>query len=456
MMNGQTRILVVDDELHMRSALADWLGDEGYDVVTAAGGEEAIRLFGERPADLLLLDLKMPGIDGIETMRRIRTIGSSVPVIIITAYATIETAVAAMKVGAADYLVKPVNPEELSVIVRKLVTHQQVLQENIALRKQLEKSYEFHDLLSKNARMQEIFSLVRSAAQSSATVLIQGESGTGKELVARAIHRASDRAKGPFLAISCGALAESLCESELFGHEKGAFTDAKFLKRGKIELADKGTLFFDEIGDLGPKMQVDLLRFLQTRELQRVGGNEVLRVDVRVVAATNRPLEHMVEEGTFRRDLYYRLNVISVFLPPLRERREDIPLLGDHFLRWFAAHTRKNVERISSAAMGILARYHWPGNVRELENVVERAVVLCGSNLITPEDLPEPLRQPQALVEAGPDATLEAVERAHIERVLAHNGWNIQRSAEILGIDRMTLYRKIRRFNLVRTKPVPG
>lgn len=451
-MNQRSRILVVDDELHMRSSLAEWLEEDGHEVVPAEGGAAAIRIHRERPADLLLVDLKMPSMDGMETMRQIRGFDADVPVVIITAYATVDSAVTAMKAGAADYLVKPVNPEELSLIVRKLLEHQRLLRENVALRKELGRTYQLHDLLGKNDQMQEMFSLIRSVAGSSATVLVQGESGTGKELVARAIHCSSDRAEQPFVAIACGALTESLCESELFGHEKGAFTDAKFLRRGRVELADKGTLFFDEIGDITPRMQVDLLRFLQRREFHRVGGNELIRVDVRVIAATNRPLARMVEEGTFRHDLYYRLNVISVFLPPLRDRREDIPLLAEHFLHRFAAQSRKSVDRVSSAAMGLLTRHHWPGNVRELENVIERAVVVCSTNLITPEDLPESLHAPTPpQPEHAPDASLEAIERMHIERVLIRNHWNIQRSAAVLGIDRMTLYRKIRRYHLVRS-----
>jgi DNA-binding NtrC family response regulator len=326
-MREDVNILIVDDEKSMRNSLADWLREDGYFVDVAESGKAAVDMAKDKPWNIFIIDLKMPGMDGIQTMREVRKIQGDIPVVIITAYATVDTAVLAMKDGATDYVVKPINPEELSLIISRIVESQKLIRENILLRKELEKSYQFQDLISKSPRMQDIFELIRTAADSRSTILIQGESGTGKELVARAIHNLSPRKDAPFVSLSCGTLTENLIESELFGHEKGAFTDAKFLKRGKIELADGGTLFLDEIGDVCLKTQVDLLRVLQEREIRRVGGVEIIRVDVRFIAATNRDLKKLVEEEKFREDLYYRLNVINISMPPLIERKEDIPLL---------------------------------------------------------------------------------------------------------------------------------
>jgi len=442
-------ILVVDDEQGMRDSLSEWLREDGYAVTELDCGEKAVEAVAKAPYNLVLVDLKMPGIDGIETMRRIRALHEDLPVIIITAYATVDTAVQAMKEGAFDYVVKPFNPEEISIMISKVIQHQKILQENILLRRELEKRWVFQDLVGKNDKMRAVFEMVRTVAPSRSTVLVQGESGTGKELVARALHDLSGRRDEPFVSLSCGTLSETILESELFGHEKGAFTDARFLKKGRIEMAEGGTLFLDEIGEISPKSQVNLLRVIQEREFQRVGGTERIQVDVRIIAATNRDLEANIEEGRFREDLFYRLNVINIQLPPLRERPEDIPLLASHFLKKYNVENRKEIKRFSENAIECLMAHAWPGNVRELENAVERAVVVCKGNLVQLEDLPP------SITRAAPgtdgemtDRTLSDVERRYIERVLGANNWNVQQSAQVLGIDRTTLYRKIEKYGL--------
>jgi len=339
------------------------------------------------------------------------------------------------------------DPEEVSLLIERLLKSQELLKEVSFLRKELTKQYRFHDLVSKSPKMQKIFELARTVAKSNSNILILGESGTGKELLARAIHNESPRANGPFVAVSCVAIPDTLLESELFGHEKGAFTDAISQKKGKFELAHGGTLFLDEIGDISPKMQLTLLRVLEEKEFTRVGGTKPIKVDVRIIAATNRDLQKAVQEGRFRDDLYYRLNVITIHLPPLRERKEDIPLLVQHFIEKFNLQMGKKVERISDEALRMLMQYDWPGNVRELENTIERAMVITKGKAITPEDIEIPSLQKNFPTEES-EKTLEAVERAHILRVLNETDWNIQRSAQILGIDRTTLYNKIKKYNL--------
>jgi two-component system response regulator AtoC len=383
-------------------------------------------------------------------MKEVRNIRGDLPVIIITAYATVDTAVLAMKEGATDYVVKPINPEELSLIISRIIENQSLIRENVLLRKELKKSYQFQDLISKNPRMQEIFEHIRTVADSKSTVLIQGESGTGKELVSRAIHNLSPRRDAPFISLSCGTLTDSLIENELFGHEKGAFTDAKFLKKGKIELADGGTLFLDEIGDISLKTQVDLLRVLQEKEIRRVGGTEIIKVDVRFIAATNSDLKKLVETDKFREDLYYRLNVINISLPPLRERKEDIPLLCSHFLKKFNIEMKKEIDRTSEEAMSILMTYEWPGNVRELENTIERAIVVSKESLIRPEDLPPGIKGETPMPLGTADLTLDMITKQHIIQILRKNNWNINRSAKVLGIDRVTLYRKMEKLGIQR------
>ncbi|HUT83013.1 MAG TPA: sigma-54 dependent transcriptional regulator [Thermodesulfobacteriota bacterium] len=451
-MEKDVNILVVDDEEIVRESLCSWLKEDGYQAEAVEDGFKALDIIKKKPWNVLFVDLKMPGMDGLEVMRRAKALQPDVPIIIITAYATVNTAVEAMKEGAYDYLVKPFNPEEISLIIRRLIEKQALLKENIFLRKELKKQFYFQDLISKSRKMQDIFELARTVGKSTSNILILGESGTGKELLARAIHLESLRADTPFVSVSCAALTETLLESELFGHEKGAFTHAISQKKGKFEMANGGTIFLDEIGDIGAKLQLDLLRILQEKEFSRVGGNEVIKVDVRIIAATNRDLKKAIEEGKFREDLYYRLNVISILIPPLRERKEDIPLLVDHFIEKFNIEMKKKIEGISPEALNSIMAYIWPGNVRELENTIERAMVITKGTMINVEDLGLPSRaEENSLTCAAPpsgDKSMKAVEKNHMAKILKENDWNIQRSAEILGIDRVTLYNKIKKYEL--------
>ncbi len=450
-MKPKAPILVVDDEEIVRDSLASWLEEDGYRVDTAPDGPAALAKLEERAYVILLVDLKMPGMDGLEVLAKARALQPDASVIIMTAYATVDTAVQAMKQGAYDYLVKPFEPEELSLMVGKLTNAQALQRENVLLRKALKRQFEFKDMVSKSPKMEAVFELARTAAKSNSTVLILGESGTGKEVLARAIHAESPRKDGAFVGVSCAALTETLLESELFGHEKGAFTGATGSVRGKFEIAAGGTLFLDEIGDISPKLQLDLLRVLDAREFRRVGGTQLLRADVRIIAATNRDLKKLVETGTFREDLYYRLNVIPVTLPPLRERKEDIPLLVDHFLVQLRVEMRKPLEALSKEAMEMLMAHDWPGNVRELRNVLERAAVLTRGPILTPLDLdlalPVASGSPGGVAPEGADS-LREVERRHIVATLKQHHWNITRSAKALGIDRVTLYNKIKRYQV--------
>jgi len=441
-------ILVVDDEEVVRESLASWLTEDGYRVDTAADGPAALARLAERGYAILLVDLKMPGMDGLEVLAKARAIQPDAAVIIMTAYATVDTAVQAMKQGAYDYLVKPFEPEELSMMVGKLTNAQTLQRENVLLRKALKRQFEFKDMVSKSPKMEAVFELARIAAKSHSTVLILGESGTGKEVLARAIHAESPRKDGPFVGVSCAALTETLLESELFGHERGAFTGATGAARGKFEIAARGTLFLDEIGDISPKLQLDLLRVLDAREFRRVGGTQLIKTDVRIIAATNRDLKKLVELGTFREDLYYRLNVIPVTLPPLRDRKEDIPLLVEHFLVQFRAEMRKPLEGVSKEAMEMLMAHPWPGNVRELRNVLERGAVLARGPILTPLELDLAAPQTPGAAPAETPESLREAERRHIVAVLRQHRWNITHSAKTLGIDRVTLYNKIRRYQI--------
>jgi DNA-binding NtrC family response regulator len=393
-----------------------------------------------------------PGIDGIETMMEIRRIHPEASVIIMTAYATVDTAITAMKEGAQEYIVKPCNPEEISLLVARIIKVKNLQRENLILRKKLTKQYSFHDIISKNAKMIEIFDLVRDIASLRSTVLIQGESGTGKELVARAIHYSGSRSSAPFIAVSCAALAETLLESELFGHEKGSFTGAVERKRGKFEIADGGTILLDEIGDISPKLQVDLLRVLQERKFFRVGGNEEISVDVRVIAATRMDLAQAVAEGRFRDDLYYRLNVINIHIPPLRERREDIPLLAQEFVERIPHELGRDVDEISDGGMRALMDHEWAGNVRELENAIERAIVTSKGHVLTEEDFAFLRPAPRPLNGwAVPDnVSLDALEQEVIEATLRRTGGNVKEAAASLGIDRSTLYDRMKRYGVTR------
>jgi DNA-binding NtrC family response regulator len=452
-MRARWHILVVDDEEAMTESLAAWLREDGYTVDTASSGREAIEKARAREYAIYFLDLKMPGLDGIETMMEIRKLQADASVIIITAYATVDTAIAAMKEGAQEYVVKPCHPQEISLLVERIVRVKNLQRENAILRRKLTRQYRFHDLVSKSPRMAEIFELVREVASQRSTVLVQGESGTGKELVARAIHFSGDRGDRPFVAVSCAALAETLLESELFGHEKGSFTGAVALKKGKFELADGGTLFLDEIGDISPKLQVDLLRVLQERRFFRVGGTEEISVDVRVIAATHRDLAADVREGRFRDDLYYRLNVINIRLPPLRERREDVPLLAQEFLDRLAHELGREVSGISEEALRVLMDHDWPGNVRELENAVERALVTCKAGVLGAEDfafLSRPATPATAGLSLPAGLTLQDLEREYISATLQRTQGNVKAAAEALGIDRSTLYEKVKRYDIPR------
>jgi DNA-binding NtrC family response regulator len=443
---------VADDEAIMRESVAAWLREDGHLVEAVPSGDAAVQRARDEAFDLYILDLKMPpGIDGIEAMRLIRALRPDPAVIIITAFATVDTAIDAMKEGAQEYVVKPCNPQELSLHVERILRVRRLERENALLRQTLERRWRFHDLVSKSARMHEIFALVRDVAALRSTVLVQGESGTGKEVLARALHAESERAGGPFVAVSCAALAETLLESELFGHERGAFTGAVQQKRGKFELAHGGTLFLDEIGDVAPKLQVDLLRVLQERAFTRVGGTQEVRVDVRVVAASNQDLAQAVREGRFRQDLFYRLNVVAIRIPPLRERMEDVPLLVAHFVQRIAAEIGKPVTGVSEDALARLMEHDWPGNVRELENAVERALVTCHGPTLTAADLDFLRRHGTADTWEPPAGlALRELEARAIEATLRRTGGNVKLAAEQLGIDRSTLYDKLKRYDIER------
>ncbi len=452
-MKGRWEILVVDDEVIMRESLAAWLREDGYTAETASSGHEAIEKAEVKDYAIYFIDLKMPGgIDGIETMMEIRRRHSDASIIIITAYATVDTAITAMKEGAQEYIVKPCNPAEISLLVGRIIKVKNLQRENTILRKKLKRQYSFHDIVSKNPRMHQIFDLIREVANLRSTVLVQGESGTGKELIARAIHFSGERASKPFICVSCAALAETLLESELFGYEKGAFTGAVSQKKGKFELADGGTIFLDEIGDISPKLQMDLLRALQERRFFRVGGSEEIEVDARVIAATNVDLEEAVLEGRFRDDLFYRLNVINIRIPPLRERVEDIPLLARSFMERLSHEMGKTAEELTEGALKILLEFPWPGNVRQLENAVERAMVTCKNRILGAEDfafLAENGHSNHAWTVPN-NMTLQEVEKQIIAATLQRTQGNIKEAAAVLGIDRSTLYDRIRKFDIAR------
>ena len=444
-------ILVVDDEEVMRESMAAWLREDGYRVDSAPSGQEALDLAKVTDYVICFIDLKMPGgMDGIETMMEVRRIRPEASVIIITAYATVDTAIQAMKEGAQEYIVKPCNPQEISMLVSRIMKFKKLQSENAILRKKLSRQYRRHDIITKNPRMEEILALTQEIASMRSTALIRGESGAGKELVARAIHFSGNRAEKPFVAVNCAALTETLLESELFGYEKGAFTGATGQVKGKFEVADGGTIFLDEIGDISAKLQADLLRVLQERRFYRVGGNQEIEVDVRVIAATNRDLAEEVQQGRFREDLYYRLNVIEIRLPPLRERREDIPLLAEHFVHHLSSQLGKDIGGISVEALKLLIAHDWPGNVRELENVIERAIVTCHNGMLEEQDFSW-LQRPAASTQnwAVPDVPLDELERRAIVAALERTHGNVKEASTALGIDRSTLYDKLKRYEIV-------
>jgi two-component system response regulator HydG len=439
------RLLIVDDEFSMRDSLEQWFRRDGYRTSTAQDATEALQRLQEAAYDVVLLDIKLPGVDGLELQRRLHALDPELVVIMITAYASVDTAVQALKEGAFDYVTKPVDPDELSRLVRRAVEKRFLAKENQRLRQKVAELVMPSAIVGQSPPMLKVLEMVRSVADTDATVLIRGESGTGKELIARAIHASSRRRYFPIVAVNCGAIPETLIESELFGHEKGAFTGAQYRRKGKLEMADGGTLFLDEVGTISLQTQVDLLRVLETKEFTRIGGSKPLRVEFRVVSATNQNLEKAVEEGKFREDLYYRLNVFTIFLPPLRERREDIPLLARHFLEKYAQQMNKPFTEFAPQAMDLLVRNAWRGNIRELANAIERAVVVGKPPRVHQEDLPV-----QLVSASGEPATdsLAEMERLHIGKTLEKTGWNISRAAGILKIDRVTLYNKIKKYGL--------
>jgi len=443
----RTSILVVDDEPIVLQSLAAWLRQEGHDVDTAEGAREALELAADRRYDIAFVDIKMPDIDGLELQSRLAAADPELTIIIMTAYASVESAVRALKAGAYDYIPKPFNPEEVSHLVRRATEHRSLRFENIRLKERLEAITSPSPIIGTSTAMQEVLDLIAAVSKTDSTVLIKGDSGTGKELVARAIHAASPRRYGPIVVVNCGALAEGLLESELFGHEKGAFTGAQYRHKGKFEIADGGTIFLDEIGTVSPRVQVDLLRVLEEKVVTRVGGQKLIPVDFRVIVATNQDLETLIERGEFREDLYWRLNVFAVQIPPLRERPEDIPPLAEHFLEIYTRSMNRRPMRLSSETLDALKNYHWPGNIRELQNAIERAVVVGTPPVLKAEDLP--LRVTSGSGQPGPKS-LRELERAHILRVLDSCSWNITRAARLLEVDRGTLYNKIEKYRFRR------
>ena len=444
-MTPKASLLVVDDELIVRDSLDKWFREEGYDVTVAESAQEALARMAAKRFDLALVDIKMPGTDGVELQRRMHEIDGDMLVIMMTGYASVETAVAALKNGAYDYVSKPFDPDDIAHTVHNALAHKLAQQENARLRETVASVVRPQEIVGQSPGMVRVFEAIQTVGPTDATVLITGESGTGKELCARAIHAASPRHYNPLVVLHCGALAETLLESELFGHEKGAFTGAQYRKKGSFEVADGGTVFLDEVGDITLKTQTDLLRVLQEREITRVGSTHPIHVDFRCIAATNKNLERLVEEGRFRPDLYYRLNVFQIPLPPLRERKSDIPVLVEHFIHKFSASMNKRIIRVSPAAMALLDRYQWPGNIRELENAIERAMVVAQEPEIGEEDFA--LRLPVA--EHSP-RTLEEIERAHILAVLDDCKGNQTLASEVLDIDRVTLHNKLKKYGWKR------
>jgi DNA-binding NtrC family response regulator len=450
-MTEKANILIIDDEEAIRDSCSQALKKEGYTVKTAKDGKDGLKFFRQNFFHSVLLDLKLPGLDGMEVLSRIKEENPETPVIIITGYASIESAVEAIKRGASDYLPKPFTPEQLRVIVRKALDNRKILLENIYLREELEKKIEFDMVVGKSKAMEKVLDVVKRISSSDSTVLITGESGTGKELLAREIHNHCPRKKAPFVVVDCGALVETLFESELFGHVKGSFTGAHETKHGRFEVANGGTIFLDEISGIGLNIQAKLLRVIQEREVTRVGSTKPLKVDIRILAATNENLEDLVRKEKFREDLFYRLSVVPIHIPPLRERKEDIPLLVDHFLKKYNRRARKKINSISPKVEKALMEYDWPGNIRELENTIERAVVLSKGNEIELEDLMyhgistatslfPPVR--------GKYHTLDNIDKEYIKTVLLTQQGNKSKTAKILGIDRKTLWAKIKKYKI--------
>ena len=436
-------ILVVDDEESVRDSLYNWFIEDGYRVECAENATKALSMLESDSFDIILADIKMPGMDGLEMLKRIKTLRKDSIVIIMTAFATVDTAVQALKDGAFDYVTKPFDPDDLSHLIRNASKQISLLEENEILKEKVVSLENIEDLIGNSQAMQQVLNEIESVAQSNASVIITGESGTGKELVARAIHANSPRKFFPMVSVHCGALSESLLESELFGHEKGAFTGAVYNRKGRFEMADSGTIFLDEIATISPKMQVELLRVLESKSFVRVGGNKEITSDFRVICATNRDLKTMVEKGIFREDLFYRLNVVNISVPPLRERIEDIPLLVEYFIKKYCTSMNRPPIAIDAAALKRLEEFPFPGNIRELENMIERAIVVGNGKRISLKDLPLGKTIVNTTVES-----LDDLEKNHIYQILSKYNWNISVSAKALKVDRVTLYNKIRKYDL--------
>jgi two-component system response regulator HydG len=447
------KILVVDDELSHRQMLNAVLSEEGYEVREADDGETAIAAVEEQFYDLIIMDIRMSRVGGIEALKKIKEISPGIPIIIMTAYASVSTAIDALKKGAFDYLTKPLDIDELKILVDKALRHHQLEQENLYLKERLGNRFDFSNIIGRSTAMKNLFEIIAMVAPTEATVLITGGSGTGKELIANAIHQNSPRRERPFIKVNCAALPETLLESELFGHEKGAFTGAVARKQGRFHLAHTGSIFLDEIAEMSTVTQAKILRVLQGRKFESLGSTNTVEVDTRVVAATNRNLEEEIREGRFREDLYYRLNVVNLKIPPLHERRDDIPLLSGFFLKRYAKKNQRLIKGFNPRAMDLLMRYEWPGNVRELENVVERGVIMARGDIITPAEFPEALRELDAEtkgveVDLTPGRSLKEVEREMIIRTLEETDGNRTHAADILGISRRTLQLKLKEYGI--------
>ncbi len=446
-MDEKLNIMIVDDEMIVRESLFHWFQKSGHFVETASSGPEALDKLETYPFELLFVDIKMPGMDGIELLEKVKAEYPDTIVIIITAYGSIESAVKAMKLGASDYLLKPFKPDHLSLVMERITQQKKLTSEYNYLRGRLDRITRFDNIIGQSPEMEEVFTLIPEVALSDASVLLTGETGTGKELIAKAIHAKSNRANHPFIAINCGAIPDSLLESELFGHQKGAFTGAVQARKGFLEVVSGGTLFLDEIGEISSKMQIDLLRVLEEKKISRIGSSQSFEVDFRLISATRRDLEKTISEGSFREDFFYRINVIKIEIPPLRRRIEDIPLLADHFLNKYSHETTKPVDHINNEALTLLKQYDWPGNVRELENAIERAVVLSKSRTLRVADLSF---LQTAYTVPGKRQSLLEMEKSYVKEILEEYGWNITRAAKMLGINRVTLHKKIKRFKLMR------
>ena len=444
-MGAKMNIMIVDDEKIVRESLYHWFMKTGHTVEKAASGFEALERLAENPFDVLFVDIKMPEMNGIELLEKVKIEYPETIVIIITAYGSIESAVKAMQLGASDYLLKPFKPDYLSLVMEKIAQQIKLSSEYNYLKTRLDKITRFDDIIGQSRAMEKIFDLIPEVAGSDSSILLTGETGTGKELVAKAIHAKSKRSHLPFIPINCGAIPDSLLESELFGHQKGAFTGATHSRKGFLEVVSGGTLFLDEIGEVSAKMQIDLLRVLEEKKITRIGNSHPVPVDFRLISATRRNLEQQIANGNFRQDFFYRINVITVHIPPLRERKEDIPLLIQHFLAKYSQETTKRVDHITRDTIERLTDYEWPGNVRELENAIERAVVLSKSRTLDLQDFSFLQKTPAAFSRF---MSLREMEKHYIKRVLDECGWNVTRAAKILGVNRVTLHKKIKRFEM--------